>query len=199
MTRKFIVGDIHGCWDLFQDMLVEIDFDKTQDMMYSVGDLVDRGPDSMKCLKLIKEPWFRAVRGNHEDFMIGSVLRGERTQLWIMNGGGWHLDEDPEELKELVLLADELPLSITLTHENIGICHAEPPTRDWNNAINTNDYHREKMIWGRDRVRGGDIITENIGRTFHGHTVTDDIVVKGNAFFIDTGAVFTGQLTCVEV
>lgn len=199
MIRKFIVGDIHGCYDLFYEKLKEINFDFDNDIMYSVGDLVDRGPDSMKCLKLIKKPWFHAVCGNHEDMMIKALLYDDNVRLWLYNGGQWHLDEDRGELIELAKLAEELPYSITLEHENIGICHAEPP-KDWNDARNPNEYQKQSMIWGRTVVYAyNEPNILNIGRTFHGHTITDSIKYRGNTNFIDTGAYSTGNLTCVEV
>lgn len=194
--RKFIVGDIHGCLDLFNEVLEVTEFDFNNDIMYSVGDLIDRGPDSMKCLRLLKEPWFHAVRGNHEDLMIESVFNFYNTNLWIMNGGGWHLDVDKEELKELAELARQLPYAITIG--DIGICHAEPPTTDWNNVINPSPYNKEKMIWGRNRLYKK-LVTENIKTTYHGHTIVDNITYAGNAVFIDTGAFHTGILTCVEI
>ena len=65
--RDFVVSDIHGCYDTLMVELAQIDFDQHKDRLFSVGDLVDRGPDSLKCLKLIEEPWFHPVIGNHED------------------------------------------------------------------------------------------------------------------------------------
>lgn len=62
----YILGDLHGCFQLLQDLLHKVNFDPTQDRLFSVGDLVDRGPDSLACLQLLKEPWFYAVLGNHE-------------------------------------------------------------------------------------------------------------------------------------
>src|SRR3546814_19725952 len=68
--RDFIVGDLHGCLDLLQVELARIAFDPTRDRLFSVGDLTDRGPDSMGCLRLLREPWFYAVPGNHEDLLL---------------------------------------------------------------------------------------------------------------------------------
>jgi serine/threonine protein phosphatase 1 len=68
--KDYVVGDLHGCFDLLQRVLNEVDFDKTCDRLFSVGDLIDRGPNSLKCLELLSEPWFYAVKGNHEDLML---------------------------------------------------------------------------------------------------------------------------------
>jgi serine/threonine protein phosphatase 1 len=68
--KDYIVGDLHGCYDLLQRVLGEVGFDTTCDRLFSVGDLIDRGPDSLRCLELLNEPWFYAVKGNHEDMML---------------------------------------------------------------------------------------------------------------------------------
>ena len=56
--RDFVIGDLHGCFDLFLDLLEEIEFCTFTDRMFSVGDLIDRGDKSIECLRLIKKPWF---------------------------------------------------------------------------------------------------------------------------------------------
>jgi serine/threonine protein phosphatase 1 len=68
--KDYVVGDLHGCYDLLQRVLDEVSFNKTHDRLFSVGDLIDRGPDSLKCLELLAELWFYAVKGNHEDMML---------------------------------------------------------------------------------------------------------------------------------
>lgn len=44
--KDFIVGDIHGCLDQLKFQLSVTGFDKSKDRLFSVGDLIDRGPDS---------------------------------------------------------------------------------------------------------------------------------------------------------
>ena len=41
--RHFVVGDIHGRYEAFLNLLDEINYDQSTDMIYSVGDLIDRG------------------------------------------------------------------------------------------------------------------------------------------------------------
>lgn len=119
--RDFIVGDLHGCLDLLQTELTRIGFDPAADRLFSVGDLIDRGPDSMGCLRLLREPWFFAVRGNHEDMLIdyayevvmpyGTNVSGP---LFFRNGGGWvhTLDADAQ----LELRQDLLPRVLSLPY-----------------------------------------------------------------------------------
>ncbi|WP_438875484.1 metallophosphoesterase, partial [Bacillus cereus group sp. BC58] len=68
--------------------LRECRFDPQQDLLVSVGDLIDRGPDSLGCLALLRESWMMAVRGNHEQMALDARASLQST-LWLMNGGDW--------------------------------------------------------------------------------------------------------------
>lgn len=51
-------------------------FDPWQDLLVSVGDVIDRGPDSLRCLKLLRKSWIVAVRGNHEQMGLDALAMG---------------------------------------------------------------------------------------------------------------------------
>lgn len=148
--RDFVIGDLHGSLSCFENLLVNIAFDKTKDRMFSVGDLVDRGPDSLKCLELIKEPWFHCVLANHEQMMQEAFNGGYMGNFWVQNGGYWghtaledwkkkkplnesdqHVpDPDSTKLFDLLPLVDELPFVITVKMKGgnkFHIIHAELP------------------------------------------------------------------------
>lgn len=74
LGKDYVIGDLHGCFELLQRLLASVHFDPQQDRLFSVGDLIDRGPDSLRCLQLIAEPWFYGVLGNHEMMMINFFL-----------------------------------------------------------------------------------------------------------------------------
>lgn len=201
----WVVGDLHGCYSLLMAELSRVGFDAEKDLLISVGDLVDRGRENIECLELITLPWFRAVRGNHEQMMIDAVLYNGSVLHWMSNGGDWfyYLDSDKQHFaRNLVAISDRLPLVIELItgSEKIVICHADYPDNEYqlNKLIDP-----QQAIWNRERV--SDSIdgktTEITGadQFFFGHTPARQPLKYANQTYIDTGAVFCGNLTLVQV
>jgi len=64
----YAIGDIQGCYQELQQLLTHIGFDPTQDSLWFVGDLVNRGPDSAEVLRFVKNLGPRAITvlGNHD-------------------------------------------------------------------------------------------------------------------------------------
>lgn len=66
MRRTIIIGDIHGCFDELTELLEKVEL-RPDDLLVSVGDLVDRGPSPGEVVRLFRErPNSVAVMGNHE-------------------------------------------------------------------------------------------------------------------------------------
>lgn len=93
LGRDFVVGDLHGRLDLLNKFMEALNFDKEIDRMFCTGDLVDRGPRSLDCLRLISEPWFFATKGNHEDMLINSTCHQWAVDMLLDNGGSWFVNE----------------------------------------------------------------------------------------------------------
>lgn len=192
LGTDYFVGDIHGEYNLLFDKLVEKKFDKSVDRLFSVGDLIDRGPNSLDCLKLLKEDWFYSVLGNHEDMMIDWSM----YNTWMMNGGTWAIDLDPEIMRELrELIKEKMPLRLEVETEfgKIGLVHAEP-NDDWESEA-----QHQQAVWSRRRINSkNENLVKNIDLVVCGHTPNEHITKFGNVVWIDTGACFVGNLTVLS-
>ncbi|WP_209329659.1 metallophosphoesterase [Lunatimonas salinarum] len=87
----FVIGDVHGCWHTYIKLLQH--WNPETELLIQVGDLVDRGLYSNRCLEKSKEleegfPG-RAVflKGNHELMMIKYLIGEDLRNHWLVNGG----------------------------------------------------------------------------------------------------------------
>lgn len=74
----YVVGDVQGCCDPLQRLLHQVQFDPPRDQLWSVGDLVNRGPASLQTLRYVKTlgTSFRMVLGNHDLHLLAVARRG---------------------------------------------------------------------------------------------------------------------------
>lgn len=91
--KDYLVGDLHGCIEPLLRALEKANFNPNKDRLFSVGDLVDRGPQSAEVLGLLEKPWFYAVLGNHEGMLLTwAGLRDSDYHTasdFFRNGGDW--------------------------------------------------------------------------------------------------------------
>lgn len=195
--NDYVVGDIHGCFGMLRERLTAIGFDESKDRLFSVGDLVDRGPDSEECVQWLDQPWFHAVRGNHEQMAINFTNGQNSALLYEQNGGRWFIDLDDNEQQAYAAMFNKLPLAIEVAtgHGTVGIVHAEVVAHDWDYTIaNISDNRtREYLLWARRKIdMRNRTHVKGINRVYVGHSGVKDITRLGNVHYIDGGAVFRG-------
>lgn len=201
--RDMVVGDIHGHFTKLQRALDAVGFDPASgDRLFSVGDLVDHGPESASVLDWLDRPWFHPVIGNHEDMAIRWGLPGCHMdlELYARNGGAWNIGHVRAERLAISDALSAMPLAIEVeTAEGlVGIVHAEP-TEDWNElrgllqdeAIPRSRLKqlREWMLWDRSRVEEGyQSVIKGLRAAVVGHTPVKRPSWLGSVLYIDTGA-----------
>lgn len=192
--RDFLIGDIHGCFSRLRALLDAAAFDESRDRLFSVGDLVDRGPESHQAMEWLDKPWFFAVRGNHEQMAINFAAGHNHPFQYERNGGRWFIDLPDIEQQWIASRFEQLPLGIEVPvgDRRVGIVHAEVPGNDWHRLELATGAARETALWSRTIIdRGEDIEVANIDYVFVGHTPVDaELRALGNIIYTDTGAVF---------
>ena len=213
--RDFVVGDIHGMFRMLEAQLGVLEFDTSKDRLFSVGDLVDRGPESNIFDRWLDKPWFHAVKGNHEQMMIDAAeeyqnpLNQQAGAHHYVNGGDWFYGIPTVEQQCYAIMADELPIAIEVETDKglVGIIHAECPLDDWglfkSLYSDNKEYFDQVAMWSRKRIKAG--YTRHVSGVvdlYVGHTVMIDTNphTLGNVHYIDTGACFAGgKLTIVQI
>lgn len=202
--RDYVVGDIHGHFTRLQETLDSIGFDTEKDRLFSVGDLVDRGPESDDALDWIAKPWFHAVRGNHEEMAIDYAAGFGCRDLYRQNGGAWNI-ANPESLQQAIRNEFlDLPLAIEVETGAgmVAIIHADCPRKTWKEfrqaMKDEGDWERAHMatmaIWNRQRIELGDCYgVPDIRALVVGHTPVPEVQVLGNVYHIDTGGWLQGR------
>ncbi|WP_176518252.1 metallophosphoesterase, partial [Pseudomonas faucium] len=146
-----------------QACLDQVGFDPAVDRLFSVGDLVDRGPHSAQALAWLAKPWFHAVQGNHESLAI-THFHGGRLDLDMYRaaGGGWFLDLHRDEQEVFVEQFLQLPIALEVqtTAGLVGLLHADSPFNDWaalrDSLLFDDDAQvREVCQWSRKRLKDG--------------------------------------------
>jgi len=107
------IGDIQGCFEALSRLLVEIDYRPERDRLILLGDLVNRGPDSLKVLRWAQAQGdaLVALLGNHEVHLL-SVAEGLRKT------------GPDDSLEDILAAADRDELLAWL--RNCPLMHREP-------------------------------------------------------------------------
>lgn len=215
--RVYAIGDIHGRFDLFDELLSQIESDtasrgRADTWIVLLGDLVDRGPDSCRVVEraidLARGGNVRILAGNHEEMLLGSMTNEETLRHFLRHGGketlfSYGLQPEEYAAAKLELLRERMNELVPASHiafframENQIICgdylfvHAGIRP-----GIALEDQTVSDMRWIRREFL--DHTEPHSHVVIHGHTITDDPVTRPNRIGIDTGAFASGRLTAI--
>lgn len=211
--RHLIVGDLHGRYDELMRLLDLANYDQSKDIIYSVGDVIDRGKDSWKIVEFFEGERCYAVKGNHELMCLDQ----DWWDVWLSNGGlqcKESLRKAGVTIEQLQNIINKWPWMIEVgePHEehSFRIVHAEYPPM-WSdtyllsvldNAIDHDDPSFAKLVWSRRLIDNALLNVSNLKpllagisfhpdrhfRTFVGHTPHKKVLKIGDHYFLDTWA-----------
>ncbi len=74
--RRWFVGDVQGCIEELRELVAAVEFRAGVDRLLPVGDLVNRGPDNVACLRLLIDLKAEPVLGNHDLHLLRAARGG---------------------------------------------------------------------------------------------------------------------------
>ena len=218
-ARVIAIGDIHGMYEKLTALMEKIGFDPEEDMLVFLGDYIDRGPDSVKCLQYVYDLQRRnpdsviCLMGNHEVMLssyliekrsIYNTLIGDYSESWLENGGFQTLQQlketDAKKREELLAWVTDLP--VKYQYQEFFFCHAgiDPDVP----LSVQNEYD---MLWRRrkwwEQYKGAETIVAGhtpIQKIKKGMRSLKPLFLPNRVIMCDTGAYMTGgKLSGVDV
>lgn len=212
LGRDFVLGDIHGRFDLVKRALDRVSFNYKTDRLFSVGDLIDRGKYSQQVLEFLETPFVHAIRGNHEDMLIGLYAKNTPTDqdfepYYGDIGLDWWKNVSLVKRERIVEALRTLPVIIEIETDNglVGLVHADIPSgitwQQFKSLIIYDDSSTlDYALWGRKRVDNKlSEIIDGVNTIYVGHTALKQVCPFGNVIAIDTGAVYNNHLTIIDI
>lgn len=196
--RFIIIGDVHGCIGPLRQLLAKI-APTSKDQILFVGDLVNKGPDSVAVLELAKSLNAKSLIGNHERRLLNyrrekSLKALKQTDIPTVLRLGkvhWQYLENLQdvfvlpEFKTLVVHAGFLPV-IPWQQQDLDIITEIQVLGDGGIPARRAQFPNA-ALWA-DYWRGPEFVV-------YGHTPMREIYQQTFALGIDTGCVYGGKLT----
>ena len=196
--NTYVCGDIHGCYDELLVALDAINFDFDHDILFSLGDIVDRGTDDYAAMSLQTQPWFRQIIGNHE------ALHLEEYLTHPSNGTGWavihYYDNDPDYLA-FKQRCRQLPHAIIIDNRYVLI-HAALPMISYSGLAEVVDikqtlheynfytdlFRPDPTLWDIHYLHTPQVAElPGIDYVFYGHYIQPKVTIKDKSVYLDTG------------
>ncbi|ABM17508.1 metallophosphoesterase [Marinobacter sp. G11] len=200
--KDWLCGDIHGQYEELLYTMEQNGFNPFLDRVFLLGDLVDRGPQSKELLNwALFTSNVYSVMGNHELTFAAGAWSPRHRQRHLSMGGQWSDQLAFEEYRRLAQLCiKSFPLTITLECEQgtLGLVHAQSPSDDWLDAQRASVTERFAVdcTWPWNRAQGPAQIIKGVTAVVSGHIGMNEIVRRGNQFWIDT-LEQTGNITLI--
>lgn len=205
MERIFAIGDIHGCRSLLEELLGRLDLHPETDTVVFIGDYIDRGPDSRGVVETVLALRRRiskviCLMGNHERMFLDYLEDPAAAAMFLGNGGVATLRSYGLWRADQVTIGD-LPEEHRAFFESLSLWHETEQYLFVHAGLRPGVPLAEQDPWDLVWIRREFIHSPaTFGKTVvFGHTPLPEPYVDGTKIGIDTGAVYGGPLTCVEL
>lgn len=200
--RVFVVGDLDGNFTNLTNELDKVKFNPQNDVLISLGDIIDRGEDSALLVEYMQKVNAHVVLGNHEHMMLEALIGRDNAtmHLWTQHGGKWHQTADFQTLVSMCkwFLQQQLAITIDYREKKIGFSHTLPPTWSWKHIPQGSDGCVMSLLWDRERFNKRlNKVNHGVDFSIHGHNSTPEPVWIGNSIHIDTS--HFGAPTVIEL
>ena len=168
-NRQIVIGDVHGHYDTLITLLDSIS-PTSEDEIYFLGDLIDRGPNSAQVVDLVMRNQYQCLRGNHEEMLLDVVGSGEVSielyQGWLYSGGHATVASYDNKIpQEHIDWIKSLPLYLDLG--NFWLVHAGVDPN-----IPLQQQSADQFCWIREAFHSSDRAFFSDKLIVTGHTIT---------------------------
>ena len=217
----YVIGDVHGCYLTLLSLVDRIGKDT---IMYSVGDLVDKGPDTCKVLDFVQTlPNFKMVLGNHEDKFIENMemyVNGIdiKHTTWFSRWGGKesfdsynHIENEIDKIKKIKEHLNYLKKQkyyFYLQKEKVFITHGFALPY-FNKRFKIESDTIVKIEFTCNRLNGlhFDLLDKNNLKlldslkvtNIFGHDAHKEVKCRNNYICLDTGCVYNNKLSAYNI
>lgn len=213
MKRILAISDIHGELELLDELLRQVEYDAAEDKLILLGDYVDRGPNSKGVLERVielKKQGATVLRGNHDQMMLDAANgKPGAKEIWARNGGLPTLQSYDPSIKDMTLPTTTVFWEHVDFIKETGYFHETDDTIFVHAGVQpgTPVGQTDPMIlmWIRDEFYEA---YSGQKMVVFGHTPAfllrgtnnNDVYFGDNRIIgIDGGAVYGGQLNCLEL
>ncbi len=172
----FVIGDLHGCLTPLKRLLDKVQFEPGSDQAWFVGDLVNRGPQSLETLRFVRSMGSDAicVLGNHDLHLLAVIhgirqTSGKDTLDDILHADDLH--ELTDWLRHLPLLHHSEELNVTMVHAGIhpdwNLAQAKTLAAEVEKALRSDNYaHHLQRMFGNKPAKWSDTLGKKRRRRF---------------------------------
>jgi bis(5'-nucleosyl)-tetraphosphatase (symmetrical) len=216
-NRVIVISDLHGCYEELCELLDLTEHNSNSDLLISVGDLIDRGPNSKNVCRLLRYIDAIVVQGNHENKIIKYYDRdmsGQKNNMrpyynqdletynWLKQNPDYieWMRTFPAYIKFQVQDQDYLVVHggffphIDINKQDINtLCRLRYLDKD----LKMIPYRKDKPL--PEDAKFWDELWPGPEKVIYGHEARDEVKITNGCYSIDTSTVYGGKLTAMVI